>query len=259
VNRARFELSKSLLQYVDVEEDGYAYSFRCEDPWEVLWATTLLQDEQGTIRWISSEVTAGDVFYDIGASTGIYSLFAGRRVGTEGVVYAFEPHIASARSLLHNVGHNGLTGQVKVMSCALTDGEEYLEFDYRSARPGAYVPEKEREAPPLFSELKHATSVDRLVESGAIQPASLIKIDVDGAELQVLEGMGSLLREKTPRSVQVEVSPQSSEAVHEFMEDHGFTSVERNYSTFGLTRLARGDDPGSIVHNVIFRPREPSA
>jgi FkbM family methyltransferase len=259
LNRARFELRGALVQDVEVTDEQYTHSFRCEDPFEVLRAATLLDKEAGTIGWIRSEVRPGDVFYDVGASIGVYTLVAARRVGEDGAVYAFEPHLANAQALLHNVRQNELGGSVKVLSCALSDRERYIDFDYLSDRPATYdVPDSQkRELSPLFSELKHATTLDRLVEGGFARPPSLVKIDVDGAELQVIQGMRNLLLgDNRPRSVQVEVNRQSKDAVDDFMEEHGFTFAERHHSSVGLARIAEGGDPDSIIQNVIYRPSQ---
>ena len=258
LNRARLELRKALVQHVEVTEEQFRHSFRCEDPYEILRAATLLDKEAGTIRWIRSEVRPGDVFYDVGASTGVYTLVAARRVGRDGAVYAFEPHLANALSLLHNIRENGLNGAVKVLSCALSDRETYFDFEYLSARPAAYdMPESEKaKLKPLFSELKYATTIDRLVDQGAARHPSLVKVDVDGAELEVIRGMRELLLgQHRPRSVQVEVNRHSKDAVNAFMEEHGFTFAERHHSSVGLARIAEGGDPDAIIHNAIYRPR----
>src|SRR5262245_51439398 len=119
----RFKLRNRLAWRVAVADGDYCYTFRCESPVEVRRARTMLIKEKGTIRWLRDEVRGGDVVYDIGANIGLYTLFAGKRVGAAGQVYAFEPHVANVRSLLHNVSENGLSAQVKVLSCALNDRE----------------------------------------------------------------------------------------------------------------------------------------
>ena len=166
LTRARLALRSRLVQRVRVSDGEYVHVFRCEDPLEVTRAVTLLEKEPGTIRFIRTEVRPGDVFYDIGANIGLYTLAAGRRVGDDGTVCAFEPHAANVMNLLRNVAENGLGGRVKVVSAALNDSSGFFPFDYRSAEPGSALSRLESEGAtgeefaPVFSELKYATSVD---------------------------------------------------------------------------------------------------
>lgn len=79
-------------------------TFLCDDPIEVWRAETILEKEPGTIRWLD-RIQPGDVFYDVGANIGVYSLYAAKR-GAK--VYAFEPHALNALHLARNATMNGL-------------------------------------------------------------------------------------------------------------------------------------------------------
>ncbi len=94
------KLRNQLVQIVKVDDGQFTYRFRCETPFEMWRARTLLEKEEGTVRWIRNSVRDGEVFYDIGANIGLYTLLAGYRVGAVGGVYAFEPHVANVQSLL---------------------------------------------------------------------------------------------------------------------------------------------------------------
>lgn len=260
LTRARLALRSKLVQRVRVSDGEYVHMFRCEDPLEVTRAVTLLEKEPGTIRFIRAEVHPGDVFYDIGANIGLYTLVAARRVGDDGMVYAFEPHAANVMNLLRNVAENGLGGRVKVVSAALNDSSGFFPFDYRSAEPGSALSRLESEGAageefaPVFSELKYAISVDALVADGVIPPADLVKLDVDGNEPLVLRGMREHLSgERRPRAVQVEIDPETREQVHELMGEYGYEVAERHDTMAGRSLVESGQNPDHVVHNVVFR------
>src|SRR5678816_3571685 len=163
--------------------------FECEDDIEVMRAQTLLTKEPGTIAWLEKHLRPDDVFWDVGANIGIYSLFAASRFAK---VCAFEPHLASARSLLRNVRANGFESQVKVMTSPLGDRTDWLQFFYANdaagssgSQAGPAVSEYGKPFQPVACETKWATRGDSFAKATGLYP-DLVKIDVDGLELPVL-------------------------------------------------------------------------
>ncbi len=251
----------SLVEIATVSDNKFEYRFRCETPTERARAETLLTKEEGTIRWIDEEVQEGDVFYDIGANIGIFTLPAAKRVGPQGMVFAFEPHMANAKALLGNVTANQFGPWTKVISSPLSDTEGFEAFNYHSAESGSSMSQfgeradvMERPFEPCYSEWKMGTSIDALLAAGAIRPANVIKIDVDGNELKVLQGMQSLLTgADAPRSVQVEIHLRGRAEIVEFMQACGYTMIDRHYTAMGKQMLSAGQDPDTIAYLAIFR------
>jgi FkbM family methyltransferase len=258
----QLEAREHLPVYVKVRDGERRYTYRCHSWEEYGRATTLFSKEPGTVRWIGAELEPGDVFYDIGANMGIYTIPAAHRVGDGGAVYAFEPHVANVVSLLRNVACNDLQDRVKVLSCALHNTSGFFDFNYRNWTSGSSMSQLEGEVDPygapldlVGSELKVATTADELVERGMIKPATAIKIDVDGNELLILQGMQALLSgTDPPRSVQVEVNPGEREELHAYMESCGFEEAERHLTASGEQALRDGYDPNRLHYNAIFRP-----
>lgn len=258
----RLGVRERLAKTMRLRDDGLEYTYRCATFDEYNRAASLFYKEPGTFAWIAGELSDGDVFYDIGANMGIYSVPAARRVGAEGLVYAFEPHLANAERLLTNVLANGLQDRIRVVSSALHETSGFFEFKYRDLTAGTSMSQLEsdrdafgRALDPVASELKYATTVDDLVEAGTVRPADLVKIDVDGNELLILRGMRRLLTgERPPRAVQVEVNVDERAQVEEFMESCRFELAQRHL-TEGIQRLIDGGaDPESLPFNGIFRP-----
>jgi FkbM family methyltransferase len=263
---SRYKLLKVLVPRVVVDDGGDQYVFLCPGWHQFKRAYRMLSREEGTVAWISGEARAGDVFYDIGANVGIFTLYAGRRV-RPGVVYAFEPHLANAVSLLDNVRENGLHDVVKVFSCALSDHAGFFEFAYGDFRAGTSfsqlgerADEATRAARAESPELKFATTIDSLIDDGTIRPPDLVKIDVDGQELEILRGMEGLLRSgRAPRAIQVEVNVDERHDLTAFLAECGFELAERHHSVGIRTRIEAGQDPDQLPFNGIFRPRGGSA
>jgi FkbM family methyltransferase len=256
----RFALRERLLKSVVVRDGPHTYRFRCGTPLETWRARTLFVKEEGTIRWLRRTLRESEVFYDVGANVGLYTILASRLVGKTGQVVAFEPHVGNVESLLHNLRENDAAANVRVISAALNDVEGYFDFHYRSALPGSAISQLhharddfDRPFTPVFTEYKWATTIDRLVSDGVIRPACHVKIDVDGNELRVLRGMSAVLKSaERPRTVQVEVNVPTRLEISRFMTAHGYAAVERHYTQGGRAHVEAGGDPEAIGYNVIF-------
>lgn len=234
-----------------IENGGLA--FVCDDPNEVARAESLLTKEPGTVRWLA-QIEPGDIVYDIGANIGCYTLLAAQRVGDHGHVYAFEPHAANAAHLLRNVHQNALQRRVTVLTCALSRRVGYGSFSYGSKRAGSSGSQLGPGIDAAAVELKHVTTVDHLIAEGAIPPAALVKIDIDGLELDVLAGMAGMLRGATParRSVQVETAPATRTPIREYLAGLGYVLIERHRTHHGEQAVAAGTDPDAVTDNAVF-------
>lgn len=132
----------------------------------------------------------GDVLYDVGAHTGFFTLLGARLVGARGQVVAFEPLPANLDSLRRHVALNRLAN-VAIVAAAV------------AARPGRarFQPAGSTYMGRLAEEgsiTVDVTSLDATQEAQGLRPPSLIKIDVEGAEVQVLEGASELLERHRP-------------------------------------------------------------
>ena len=71
------------------------YKFAYDNAIEYFRAQTLFTKEEGTIAWLQRELKPGDVFYDVGANVGCYTIVAAKLVGETGMVWTL-PSLTSA-------------------------------------------------------------------------------------------------------------------------------------------------------------------
>src|SRR5687768_14536141 len=139
----------------------------------------------------------GAVVYDVGANVGFFSLLAARLVGPSGHVYAFEPAPANAATVRANAAVNGLD-RVTVLEVAVgaAPGRAALSVpaDASWAFLERYAPDRR---PPETVDVEVA-ALDGLVDDGALPPPQLVKVDVEGGELDVIAGMSRTLRRHRP-------------------------------------------------------------
>lgn len=177
---------------------------------------------------ILSELGPGDVFYDVGANVGWFSLLAARAVGPGGRVLAFEPSFANAALVQENAAVNRLDN-VTVVCAALTDADGWLTFLDKGNLQGRldkddFAAQAEfRAGRNLKIQARVPVPVARLdswLEQTGEPPPGLVKIDVEGAELGVLRGMAETLRSAGPTLV-IELHRTQRE-VADFLDEAGY-------------------------------------
>ena len=139
----------------------------------------------------------GDVFYDIGANVGFFSIIAAKLVGDKGKVYAFEPGEKNANSIRHNARLNNFN-HIEVIEKAVshTSGEGQLLLAKYS---GGHALATADAPPDLAGEVTvDLVSIDDLIAQNKIAPPNFVKIDVEGAELDVLKGMTETIKTARP-------------------------------------------------------------
>jgi FkbM family methyltransferase len=134
-------------------------------------------------------IRPGQQVLDIGAAAGYYTLLAARLVGPAGSVVAFEPHPNNLRYLRGHVRQNRLK-QVRVLDLAIADQHGTAHFGGGSGTGTSRLQEQ--------GEFEVAVRrLDDLAEEHGLAPQH-IKIDVEGAELEVLRGGEQLIRKHRP-------------------------------------------------------------
>jgi FkbM family methyltransferase len=218
--------------------------------------------EPGTCDWLKKDLRPGEIFYDVGANIGVYTVLAAMCTGENGRVFAFEPHCLSFSRLLDNIRVNNLERIVTPCNFALHDQQGFFPFNYFSeeaatshSQIGTASENSEIEFKPEISELKYSASIDSLIATRKFPPPHHIKIDVDGNELKILQGMSTLMKSaQRPKSIQVEVDEPYKEDIMSFMALHNYTLSAKHYSRARLKRISEGHNPEAIMLNAIFRP-----
>ena len=130
------------------------------------------------------------VLYDIGANVGYFSLLAAVLTGSQGQVYAFEPLPRNVDFLKQHIALNCLDN-IEVIEAAVSDREGQAAFALGASTAMGHIGETGEIEVDLVS-------LDALLDRGEIKPPDTIKIDVEGAEFEVLQGARNLLSRYRP-------------------------------------------------------------
>lgn len=152
-------------------------------------------------RFVSRFLKRGAVFVDVGANQGFYTILAGLRVGDSGRVFAFEPAATERRKLLRNLRMNRLS-TVAVEASALGRQEGTTEFhlclDHQGSWSSIRHPAADVTARRVVVEVPITTLDAYLLRDKAVDRVDMMKIDVEGGELDVLRGAQEVLRRFRP-------------------------------------------------------------
>jgi FkbM family methyltransferase len=188
--------------------------------------------EPWTVEWIEQLIHPGDVLYDIGANVGAYSLIAAMKPGGGARVVAFEPGCSTFASLCENVSINGLSECVTPLPVALSDVTDLGFFNYTSLSAGSALHALETtkaviEFQPVFRQPLLTFRLDDLIPQFRLPQPNHLKIDVDGAEVAVLQGASETLENPALRTVMVEVLLEQSSDVTQWLEQKGLKLTRR--------------------------------
>jgi FkbM family methyltransferase len=174
---------------------GVLEGYRMRVDWQIHRSFAYGSWEPEVVDMIKEEVTAGMTVLDLGAQSGFYSLLLSNLTGPTGKVFAFEPLPANYRILEENLDLNRITN-VTVERSAVTDHSGEISFNFPLDAPWLIA------GPVLESDNQGAftvpsVSIDDFMAQRRI-PVHFIKMDVEGAEVMVLQGAKRTLEEFHP-------------------------------------------------------------
>jgi FkbM family methyltransferase len=161
--------------------------------------------EPATTELIQSIVSSGMVVLDIGAHAGYYTLLAARGTGTEGRVYAFEPEPENFKLLTKNIEANGYLN-ITPVNLAVSDQVGTRTLFVTSLDNGRHS--MFHHSLPESGQIDVGSiTIDKFLEGEGWPTIGLVKVDVEGAESEVLDGMRELFSRSTDVKLIIEFNP----------------------------------------------------
>ncbi len=208
------------------------------------------QFEPETRRFLDAYLRPGDVFLDIGANVGLYTIAASRIVGSSGEVHAFEPCSQTFSRLEENVQLNGLRS-VSCHRLALSDSNAEAQlsiakdgFDAWNSLGKPYMGE------PGGQETVQTMTLDSFVKEHALAGRiTAMKIDVEGWENQVLIGAEQLLAAANAPVLCVEFTEEAAQ-----LAGSSCAALYRTLERLGFQLFTVGDSPETVVPFALCDP-----
>jgi FkbM family methyltransferase len=215
--------------------------------------------EPNEFAFLDHVLEPGMTFLDAGANDGIYTVFAAKRVGGEGTVWAFEPSGRELSRLRHNLELNQVTARIFPLALADCSGQAelsvgaYEHTGHNTLGAFAYqTTELERK------DTVEVRRLDEVLTESPLARLDIMKIDVEGAELRLLRGAVETLRKYRPVLL-FEVAEGSLEHQGGSPEELLALLHAGNYLIYTfdrMTGLPVPAAPGVFAENMIGYPAE---
>ena len=192
------------------------------------WLASYVNDSEYEARYdnsFSRALRTGDYVWDVGANVGYYTKLFSERVGHHGKVFAFEPSPANFARLTSACTD---LDNVKLLPVGLGRVDDKLSFQQGDDELGATSRIIENEQDGIEVNIRSGQS---MLRANDVELPNVIKIDVEGFELEVLEGLGEFLMDPTLRVIGVEVHfgilkergvPDTPKRIESLLQQKGF-------------------------------------
>ena len=200
--KSRLEnLFEKLVKLPKIEQGtDFPYGFKMylnpDSGWEKSYF--IRDKELDTTLFLKNVLSQNQVFWDIGANIGFYSLLAAKLVGVKGHVYSFEPTPSTYQRLQKHILDNSLQNQISALQYVLGSKRgqaQLVEPSDINHGMNYFLPATSGQS------LHEIESVDHLIENRNLKAPNVIKLDVEGAEFEVLKGAEQTLKKSAPQLV----------------------------------------------------------
>lgn len=197
--------------------------------------------------FIENFVQKGDTVVDVGANIGVISLLAASRSAKK--VYAFEPDARVYSSLVENVEYNQALGTIETWPVALSNKNGRITFAPSATTETSHIAQTAEKGKSVPSQ-----TLDSFFSKKRVKQAQLVKIDVEGAEMLVLQGAQRILSEQRIDCLSLELNSKnteygsSHEAIIELLRAHKYKVLEFSDASFrSLERLPQQTDTVNVL------------
>lgn len=189
----------------------------------------LEQEEQGDLELLTHLLKPGQTFVDCGANIGIWTIVASAAVEANGRVYAFEPNPFTFKKLSHNISLLISKEQIVLFATAVGSENKELPFQCNENHNISQV---------ISTSTSESIIVPVVTLDATFADTSIdgIKIDVEGYEIEVLQGSETILKKYQPwlivefNTVLAKVNTLGDWNVHQYLSKLGYVCRQSHHA-----------------------------
>jgi len=172
-----------------------------------------------------------DIFWDVGANVGLYSIFAAKIKNCK--VYSFEPSVFNLEILARNINKNNLQGKINIIPLSLSNKNCEGSFNIASDSYGSALSsfKNKKNKKNIYSYQTISFNSDFLINNKIIEKPDYIKLDVDGNEIDILNGIEKNISKV--KSIILEMDYRNSskiKMIHNYFKKNNFVLKSKNQS-----------------------------
>ena len=198
--------------------------------------------EETELVFLKRFLRKGDVFVDIGANIGLYSILASSYVGKNGSVISFEPAPNTYKRLIRNIELNCISN-ITAQKIAISDSSDTLDLIISKDGYDAWNSLAKPAQGSVFENVRvRCNTIDEIIKiNSKFSTAKLIKIDIEGWELRALKGGERFLKNENSPTIVIEFTEQNAtnagtncKELYKYLNYLGYTLYEYDAITSNL-------------------------
>ena len=233
-------IDKNVSKNIKISSDSNKkIKFYCPSKIASFRAKTFFTKEPETIEWMNEFGSEKNCLYDIGANMGIYSIYYAKKFKSD--VYAFEPSFRNLDLLARNIKLNLLEKQIFLIPNPVSKkflvseffqlqaiaGEAAATFNDENVKNDIIKTNSKDKKDGMINYKTLGLSIDNLIELNLIKPPHLIKIDVDGNELDVINGCKKTLHNVEKVSILIETRKETHDHIEMELKNLGLKKINQ--------------------------------
>lgn len=198
---------------------------------------------------IESEIENGDTVIDVGSQWGVHLLTMSDAVGNEGHVYGFEPNPDHANAVRKTIQENEI-GNIQLVEKGCGSENTTKDLAIRGDNSGASTFLKEKKTHSR-TETVDVIRLDKFLSDFSVESVSLMKIDVEGFEQDVLTGLGEAIQ-----SIQTILIELHHNLLDESQKQEIFTYLSEYGKCYNLDDEVLDWEEFNATNHIIWRNRK---
>ena len=199
--------------------------------------------EKSMVNLFTGSVTEGMTVVDIGAHFGYYTLLAARAVGIKGKVFCFEPEPSNYALLLKNIEENNYNNVVPIQK-AVTNTTGSIKLFIAKDPSGHSIA--------CDNPLQKAIDIDSITLDdffrGREYPIDVIKVDVEGAEMTILQGMRNIIAKNRQLNIFTEFNPGALTRTGYSPKEYFRLLTDYGFQIYMINEQKQSLEPAEVSH-----------
>ena len=225
------EYLQNLLSIKKIKFKGKEIKFYVSSEMSLVRAELFGKKEKEVYEFIETYLSNDDIFFDIGANVGVFSIYSS--IFKNAKCIAFEPEFSNLYLLKKNIILNNLTTKIDIYPCSINNqnGLNFLHLSSFESGSALHSVSKDNleftdeKAKVLMKTGTYNLTIDEFINQTQVIP-KMLKIDTDGKELEILKGAQKSLEHIKYIALEMPIISDKEKKCFQILEQNNFERIE---------------------------------